>query len=51
MFACDRVTDAIAVKVLSASPTIELWKQMSPTSWQAIALTTGSGVSTGELPR
>jgi len=46
-FACDPVTGTIAVKALSASPTIEVWKQISPTMWLGIPLVTGTGVSTG----
>jgi uncharacterized repeat protein (TIGR03803 family) len=46
-FACDPVTGTIAVKALSASPMIEVWKQISESSWLGIPLLTGMGISTG----
>jgi hypothetical protein len=47
MFACDPAIGTIAVKALSAVPTIEVWKQLTPTLLLNILLPTGSGVSTG----
>jgi hypothetical protein len=46
-FACDPATGTIAFKALSASPTIDVWKQISPTAWLGIPVMTGGGVSTG----
>ena len=47
VFACDPATGTIAFKALSASPTIDVWKQISPTAWLGIPVMTGGGVSTG----
>ena len=45
--ACDPVTGTIAVKAMSAAPTIEVWKQLSSTLWLSVSLPTGAGMSTG----
>jgi hypothetical protein len=45
--ACDPVTGTIAVKAMSAAPTIEVWKQLSPTLWLSVSLSTSAGISTG----
>ena len=47
VFACDPTTGTIAFRALSASPTIEVWKQISATTWLGIPVMTGGGVSTG----
>src|SRR5262249_53557682 len=47
VFACDPVTGTIAFKALSALPSIEVWKQLTPNIWLAIPVMTGGGISTG----
>jgi hypothetical protein len=44
---CDAATGTITVKALSAVPTIEVWKQISPTTWLNAQLPTGTTYSTG----
>ena len=41
------MTGTIAVKAMSAAPTIEVWKQLSATLWLSVALPTSAGISTG----
>jgi hypothetical protein len=44
---CDAATGTITVKAVSAVPTIEVWKQTSPTTWLNAQLSTGTAYSTG----
>ena len=44
---CDPVTGTITVHAASAVPRVEVWKQVSPTTWTSAQLPTGATYSTG----
>jgi hypothetical protein len=45
--ACDPVTGTITVRVISGRPTIDVMKQVSPTTWTRTPVPTGQTYSTG----